>query len=115
MQTSMQQRYQTRVNDHAVARGADGPRAGIESRVIGQRLKVYSGGERHYDMLPREQDDMPRPFYYRTAGTGDPANMAPNAMWEIDPIQRVTPPDPYLGADETDLGYGYTSEDSFYA
>src|ERR1041385_2124974 len=52
MQTSVQQRYRNRNNQHAVARGADEPRADIASRVIGQRLKVYSGGLRHYDMFP---------------------------------------------------------------
>jgi hypothetical protein len=115
MQTSMQQRYRTRNNDHAVARGADNPRTGIESRVIGQRLKVYSGKERHYDMFPFQQDEIPRPFYYRTAGTGREEDMTPNTMYDIAPIQRTPPPDPSLGESDTDLSFGYTQEDQFYA
>lgn len=115
MQTSMEQRYRTRVNDHAVARGADDPRAPIDSRVVGQRIKVYSGELRHYDMFPFQQDDIPRPFYYRTAGTGPPDYLKANETYDISPIRRVPPPDPSLGEEETQLGYGYTQEDQFYA
>jgi hypothetical protein len=117
MQTSMRQRYRTRNNDLAVGRSTDAPRSGIESRIAGMKLKVYSGGERHYDMFPRQQDDIPRPFYYRTAGTGVAAEMAPNAMFVQEPIQRVPPPDPSLGDSELDVSgdYGYTPEDTYYA
>lgn len=117
MQTSMSQRYVTRVNDHAVMRATDEPRATITSRVVGQKLKVYSEGERHYDMFPYQQDSIPRAFWYRKAGTGAAKDMLPNEMYVSDPIQRVPPPDPSMGVTETDstLEYGYTDEDNFYA
>lgn len=116
-QTAMQQRYQTRVNDAAVARATDVPRTGIASLVTGQKLKVYSGGERHYDMEPREQDPIPRAFWYRTAGTGQPGDMLANTMYTIQPLQRIPPAEPSMGVPETSQsgGYGYTSEDMFYA
>jgi hypothetical protein len=115
MQTSETQRFRTRTNANAQLRQTDVPRASIDSRVEGMIVKVYSTGERSYDMEPREQDSIPRPFYYRTAGTGDATYMLPNEMYEVSPIQRVPPPDPDLGSDETDLQYGYTPEDQFYA
>jgi hypothetical protein len=115
-QTSMQQRYQIRTNDAAVLRDTDVARAPIDSKVTGQKLKVYSGGERHYDMLPKAQDTIPRPFWYRQAGTGDIADMAPNELWYIEPIERIPPPDPCIGNPETGFTqtHGYTTEDSQY-
>lgn len=115
IQTSMTQRYRTRSNANAQLRGTDAPRSSIDSRVMAMVEKVYSTGERSYDMEPREQDEIPRPFYYRTAGTGDPSYMAPNEMWDVGPVQRTPPPDPSLGPDENNLQYGYTNEDQFYA
>ena len=118
MQTSMEQRYQTRVNAHAVTRNTDEPRASIASRVIGQKLKVYSGGERHYDMYPFQQTpDTEREFTYRTAGTGQPGWMENNQQWEISAVERTPPPDPYIGTPDAfgDLQYGYSPEDYFYA
>jgi len=117
IQSSMAQRYLTRTNAASVNRGTDEPREDIPSRVTGQRLKVYSGGERHYDMFPFQQDEIPRPFTYRTAGTGRRRDMLPNEQWQIDPVQRVPPPDPELGPVETalDSEYGYTGEDHLYA
>lgn len=116
-QTSMQQRYQTRDNNAAVERATDEPREPIASKVTGQRLKVYSGGERHYDMFPKQQEQMPRPFWYRQAGTGRPGDMAPNELWYIEALERIPPPDPCMGTPETDIAteFGYTTEDSqFY-
>jgi hypothetical protein len=116
MQTSMTQRYKVRNNQQAVERATDDPRAEIQSRVAGQKIKNWSQGERNYDMLPKEQDEIPRPFYYRTAGTGPAENMLPNEMYGIDPIQRTVPPDPSLGnPDDNYTAYGYTPEDAFYA
>lgn len=117
VQTSQTQRYQRRTNTAAVNRGTDAERSGIDSLVTGQKLKVYSGGERHYDMLPREQDAIPRAFWYRTAGTGNPADMVPNTLWSMSPVQRIPPPEPSQGQPETSIRseYGYTSEDQFYA
>lgn len=116
IQTSMRQREQTRVNDQAVARSTDYPRASIASRIIGQRLKVYSGQLRHYDMFPRQQSPMIRPFSYRTAGTGRGGDMLPNEMFTIDPVLRTPPPDPYMGEREDAIseGFGYTPEDVGY-
>lgn len=117
MQTSMRQRYETRNNTAATSRGTDDPRATIGSRVVGQKLKVYSGEERHADMMPVEQNIVLREFHYRTAGTGNPAMMHANAMNIVSPVQRVPPEDPAMGVPETDLpnDFGYTSEDYFYA
>lgn len=114
MQTSMTQRYRTRVNDKAVERATDAPRASIDSRVRGQKVKVYSGEMRHYDMTPRTQTVVPRPFSYRTAGTGAPRLMLPNEAYEITPILRIPPPDPFIGEPTTDIqsGFGYTPEDN---
>ena len=115
-QTSMLQRYQTRDNQASVTRGTDEARSGIASKVTGQRIKVYSGGERHYDMFPYQQDDMPRPFWYRHAGTGRPQEMIPNTMWSVIPLERVPPGDPAIGVTETSLPqtYGYSTEDAQY-
>lgn len=117
MQTSMAQRFQVRHNAAAVARGTADPASPIASRVVPQRSPVYSGGLRHYDMFPVQQTPWRiRPFFYRTAGTGFPEMMAPNETYDIEPIQRVVPPDPSLGEDETGLSdYGYSPEDRFYA
>jgi hypothetical protein len=115
MQTSMTQRYQRRNNQNAVIRGTDEPREPIDSRVAGQKLKVYSGGERHEDMFPQQQDDYPRAFYYRTAGTGDPNEMEPNEMYVSEPLQRTVPDDPSLGDIDVSVPGGYTAEDHFYA
>lgn len=117
VQTSMRQRYQVRNNDHAVLRGTDEPRSRIASRVTGQKLKLFSGEERHYDMFPRQQDIILRPFWYRTAGTGDPQWLEANETYDISPIQRTPAPDPYLGPQETssEFDYGYTGDDVTYA
>ena len=118
MQTSMRQRYETRVNAAAVTRATDDPRSSIGSRVTGQKVKHYSGQERHYDMFPYQQDQLTRPFYYRTAGTGPAYYLEPNAMYVSEPMQRTPPADPSLGPQEIALSgtdYGYTTEDGFYA
>jgi hypothetical protein len=115
-QTSMQQRYQVRNNQAATVRGTDDTRAPIDSKVTGQRLKIYSGGERHYDMLPKEQDTILRPFWFRSAGTGRRDDMIPNTLWSIRAVQRIPPADPSMGPSETEIdnSYGYTTEDTQY-
>lgn len=119
IQTSMRQRYEVRNNNAAVARGTDEPRSRIASRVTGQKIKHFSGEERHYDMFPVQQDIILRPFWYRRAATGDPQWMGPNETYDIEPIQRSPAPDPYLGPQESSLtagpDYGYTPEDLTYA
>lgn len=119
VQTSPVQRYRARNNDHAVARATDAARSHINSRVSGQRTPRYSEGERLYDMFPKQQHPdspiMQRDFFYRTAGTGLQDQMQPNAMWEVNAIERTPPPDPYIGQQDTSYQYGYTPEDNFYA
>jgi hypothetical protein len=115
-QTSMQQRTKTLNNDRAVARDADTPRESIASRIIPMKLKKYSEEQRHYDMFPRQMDDIPRPFWFRRAATGPVEYMEPQAWYTVTPIQRTPPPDPALGPQEIALSggdyYGYTTEDS---
>lgn len=115
-QTAMQQRFQTRTNHNAVTRGTDAEREPIKSRVVPQKIKLWSGGERHYDMFPKQQDEIIRPFWYRTAGTGDPEMMTSNQQHPRMPIQRTPSPDPALGPTEEQIGgqYGYQPGD-YYA
>jgi hypothetical protein len=118
-QTSMQQVNPPagRNNDHAVARRTDDPRYSILTRLTGMKLKPWSQGERNQDMFPFQQDTIVRPFWYRTAGTDDPAKLAPNAMVVTDPLQRNVPADPDLGPSVQDFAtdnYGYTQEDIGY-
>ena len=114
-QTSMQQRYRARNNRHAVARSTDDERTPIDSRVTGQKIKMYSGKQRHYDMSPYQQDQMNRPFWYRTAATGPQYYLEPMEMYVSEPITRTPPPDPSMGETDTNLDYGYTPEDYSYA
>lgn len=118
-QTSMQQvdPPSGRNNDAAVARSTDDPRFNIKTRLTGQKIKPWSEGKRNEDMFPFQQDTIVRPFWYRTGGTDDPGKMAPNEMYVNAPVQRESPPDPWLGPMETDIesqGYGYTGEDVTY-
>jgi hypothetical protein len=99
----------------------DVPRHSIKPRKAGPKLKVYSGLERHYDMFPRQIDDIPRPFYFRTAGTGPNPYLWSNQTFLNTPMQRTPPPDPSMGfvdtsfTDPDDPGsYGYSSEDWGY-
>lgn len=120
MQTSEVQRYKTRTGSQisGTASEYDAP---IPSRVVGQKLKFWSGGERHYDMAPKGQDVVLRPWNYRTAGTGNPANMHPNEMYVSTALQRTPPSDPDQGdvlpISETPDGsssYGFTTEDQVW-
>lgn len=116
MQTSMTQRYRARNNDHSVERSTDDPRSHINSRVTGQIVKVYSQGDRDFDMFPFQQTaERRRDFYYRTAGTGIQSQMLPNETYDIQAIERTPPDDPYIGPQDTSMVYGYTPEDNFYA
>jgi len=116
VQTSMRQRYNKQNNDRALLRNGDEPRSPIDSRLAPPKLKMYSGEERHYDMFPKEMDDIPRPFWYRRAGTGRVVEMVPNEMFVQTTLQRTPPPDPSIGPAEISIpggeDYGYTSEDS---
>lgn len=120
-QTSMQQVNppEGRNNSAAQLRHTDDPRSNILTRLTGMKLKPWSQGERNADMFPYQQDLILRPFWYRTAGTDDPAKMAPNEMYVSLPVQRDIPPDPYLGPQSSDLetfdnNYGFTPDDMVY-
>lgn len=127
--TSMQQRHLTLNNDRACARGTDDYRSEIPSRIAPMKIKYYSGQEpfepgnpdtyRAYDMFPYQIDDIPRPFTYRTAGTGPQAYLGTNEQWLRTPLQRTPPPDPSMGVPDSEISdigqYGYVSEDQgFY-
>jgi hypothetical protein len=115
VQTSMRQRFGTRDNSRAQMRGTDYPRAKIASRVEAMVEKVYSQGERLYDMFPFQIDQIDRPFRYRTAGVGPADWMETNDYNALTPVQRVPPPDPAMGVPEvTPDDYGYTGEDTMY-
>ena len=118
MQTSMQQRYQARNNATASSRGTDDAREPIQSRVASMKSFHPSEGERHYDMYPREQDYILRPFVNRTAGTPPAEWLDGQEMYVSDGIQRQPPSDPYMGQNAADMvtdNYGYTGEDLSYA
>jgi hypothetical protein len=115
IQTSDRQRFLAKNNDRSVARATDEPRAGISSRVQPMIEKVYSTGERLYDMSPYQADVMLRPFRYRTAGVGPSEWLGPNEMYVSEPYQRTPPPDPSIGTPEvSEPDYGYTGEDTMY-
>ena len=118
VQTSMRQRYEVRNNMRAQMRGTDEMRARIPSRVMAMIEKVYSTGERNYDMFPYQQDEIRRPFRTRTAGVGPAEWMQTNEYGAITPVIRTPPPDPAQGVNEVQYPdeYGYTQEDTmFYA
>jgi hypothetical protein len=116
MQTSMTQRDKTRSGSQISGTASDQD-ADIHSRVVGQKVKVLPGGDRHYDMRPFDQDLIIRPFLFRQAGTGDRNWMLPNEMYTQTPLQRAPIPDPYQGQ-EVPLGgpddFGYADGD-YYA
>jgi len=99
----------------------DEPRHEIAPRKAGPKIKNYSGEMRHYDMFPYQIDDIPRPFYFRTGGTGPQPYLYNNAFRLVNPLQRTPPPDPSMGLVDTQLtdpddpgSYGYTSEEWGY-
>ena len=115
-QTSMQQRFATRNNRLSQLRATDADRHPIGSRVQRQRIPVYSGQERHVDMFPYQQTpERERAFFFRTAGTGYTEWMAANEKLDVAAVERTPPPDPYIGQQDTQIQYGYTTEDYFYA
>jgi len=115
MQTSMTQRDKTREGSQAQAGRESEYMAPIGSRrdTWGQRLRFWSGEQRHYDMTPRVQDQIIRPWWARNAGTGYVEWGTVNEMYVSDPKQRVSPPDPYQGSDVPvdDATTGWSQED----
>jgi hypothetical protein len=116
MQTSMVQRDKIKGNESAVVRGTDESRSEIASRIVGMQTPVYSGGQRHEDMYPKDQDTRYRPWAFRTAGTGPVSWMEPNAMVVTEPITRDVPADVNQGPLETadNTGSDYTAEGDYY-
>lgn len=115
--TSMQQRHKQLNNERSLLRGADDPRTSIDSRIVPMKLKVYSGEQRHYDMFPRQIDDIVRPFRFRSAGTGPATYLEANEQFNRIAIQRTPPPDASLGTPDTELSsseFGYAAEDQGY-
>jgi hypothetical protein len=114
MQTSMMQRDQTREGSQAAEGRASEFMAPIRSRIVGMRLKAFSGGQRHYDMQPREATEIIRPWWSRTAGTGDPDMLEVNDMRVREPITRTVPSEPDQGPSEPvvdHINYGFVQED----
>lgn len=119
IQTSDVQRYKTREGSQNIGSQST-YNSPVQSRVRNQKVKVYASTEsaRHWDMLPYEQEDFPRPFLSRQAGTGYPYWQLTNEMYVSPAIQREPPADPSLGGiasmpvDTTDYGYSY--EDGQY-
>lgn len=126
IQTSDVQRYKTREGSQNIGSQStfNSP---VQSRVRGQKVKVYAAEDsaRHWDMLPYEQNDYPRPFLSRQAGTGYPYWQLTNEMYVSPAIQREPPADPSLGTvagisgtggntGGTITDYGYSYEDGQY-
>lgn len=126
VQTSMAQRDKVRTGSQ-ISGTASEYNAPIKQRIPGYRVRAYSGGERHAAMLPKAQDQKIRPWWARNAGTGNPANMEPNAMYQSTPYQRTPTSDAFQGTeigtsgvginvdqDGPGTAYGFTSEDVTY-
>jgi hypothetical protein len=96
--SSMRQRDLAKGNEKAVARDTDDPRHPIQSRIVGMKEKIWSGGKRHEEMLPREQEYGPRPWSYRSAGVGWVYGV--NDMYVSEPIKRELPMDVNQGQSE---------------
>jgi hypothetical protein len=123
MTTSMTQLHQTRVNDAAVTRGTDDPRAPIATRLTGQKVKHFAmsegmgGGPGTPDMRPQPQDLPYRPWFYRSAGLPPPPDTFYGTMTAFDPIERTLPVDAgeYVTTREAvtgdDASYGYAEGD----
>jgi hypothetical protein len=125
MNTSMTQRDKVREGSQ-ISGTASEYSAPVASRITGMKLRQWGASpdlpghaQRHDDMFPKQQDLIVRPFWLRTAGTGNAENMKTNELYVSEPKQRTPPADAWQGeavtqsvsADE----YGYTDEEGFYA
>lgn len=116
MQTSMTQRDKVRTGSQAASGRANEYDAPIASRIEPMMEKKWSDdAHRRYDMTPKAQDMIVRPWYMRTAGTGEASDMLVNAVDLNSPLNRRPPENAYVGdlvgGDDT-AGYGYMSEDT---
>lgn len=116
MQTSFQQRDKFRAGSQAAAGRANEQDAPIHSYrpTWAQRIKPWSGGQRHFDMFPFQADQMTRPFLYRNAGTGEVEWMGANEAYnyQVGALQRQPVPDPYSGNPIPGPGNTYDEEAS---
>jgi hypothetical protein len=111
MQTSMTQRDKIRNGSQTSGRASEFS-APIASRIIGQRIKMWSGGQRHRDMFPQQQYPTIRAWWNRSAGIGNPDAMQVNSAYESIPLTRDVPSDPDQGQTvPTADNYGYQEED----
>lgn len=92
VQTSAVQLHKTRAGSQTPSGRANQYDAPITQTIIGKRVKPFSTGKRLYDMQPKEQTvNYIRPYWARTAGTGNVAWMAANEDWLNDPMTREIP------------------------
>jgi len=116
MQTSMTQRDKVRSGSQAASGRESEYDAPIASRIPGMVEKKWSNDDhRRYDMTPKAQDIIVRPWYMRTAGTGRAYDMRVNEVVLNEPKNR-RPPDNAsvgnpVGVDADYANYGYTAED----
>jgi hypothetical protein len=120
--TSMAQLHLARVNTAAQARGTDDPRAPIETRLTGQKVKTYAadwntgGGPGTPDMRQQPQNLPYRPWFFRQAQMPPPPETYYGTMTAFDPIERTLPADAgesVLIQETAAAGdYGYTGEEA---
>lgn len=113
MQTSFIQRDKVREGSQRGLGSASEYSAPIKSRTMGPKIKPWSDSDaRRYDMTPRDQEQMMRPWWGRTGGTGWAEQLKSNAAYQATPLTRTPPPDAWQGhAVGAGLAYGYTTED----
>lgn len=99
--TSMRQRDLSKGNESAQLRGTDDPRSSIPTRLVGIKVKEFSGGKRHEEMTPKEQLERPRPWLHRTGGVAPMYGV--NDMYVSEPMIREIPVDPYQGRNAVDI------------
>lgn len=112
MQTSMTQRDKVRAGSQT--QRASEYSAPIKSRIPGQRARYWPGGDRHYDMQPKAQETMQRPFWMRQGATGNPQWMLTNELYVSEPLTRQAIDNPYQGptaGTDTNQSTGFTDED----
>jgi hypothetical protein len=115
--TSGVQLHQTRVNTAATARGTDDPRAPIETRLTGQKIRSWAkssgmgGGPGTPDMAPVTQDLPYRPWFFRSAAVPPPPDTTYGTMTGFEPLERVPPVDAGELVTTTETGAEITSGD----
>jgi hypothetical protein len=116
MQTSMTQRDKVRAGSQRGSGSASEYDAAIASRITGMKTKTLDAEpSRHFDMVPKAQDLIIRPWWVRTAGTGYRTDMLRNELYVSQPRSRVAPDNPYVGTETPPAvmdTYGYVPEDS---